>query len=92
MDPMSSSFDLTPFPRESNAGAKTSAHHHSSSLDYGRNSKVLFYQNGKKIKTPSFTTSEYGPDKKLRGSDLLLRHKEQSIIEPVMSLTNEELV
>ena len=44
----------------------------------------------KKIKTPSFTTSE--AHLKGRGSDILLRKKEPSLIAPAMSIGNDEII
>jgi hypothetical protein len=46
--------------------------------------------NFKHIKTPSFTTSE--EEKKRRGSDLLLKNREPSLIGPAMSLNNDEIL
>jgi len=84
MNPMSTSFDLTP------QGTKMSANMLTKSLDMGRRSKGLIQVHCKKIKTPSFTASECG-DKK-RSSDLLLKHKEVSVIEPIIHLQDEEIV
>jgi hypothetical protein len=63
----------------------------SQSIDVGKSNNALFLANNlKHIKTPSFTTSE--EEKKRRGSDLLLRNREPSLIGPVMSLNNEEIL